>query len=35
MITHAASVCRKSPVGAGLFLIDMVEWERVMKDAGT
>ena len=31
----AASVCRKSPAGAGLFLIDMVEWARVMKDAGT
>ena len=30
-----ASVCRKSPAGAGLFLIDMVEWARVMKDAGT
>ena len=25
------SVCRKSPAGAGLFLIDMVEWTRVMK----
>ena len=25
------SVCRKSPAGAGLFLIDMVEWARVMK----
>ena len=29
------SVCRKSPAGAGLFLIDMVEWTRVMKDTGT
>ena len=29
------SACRKSPAGAGLFLIDMVEWARVMQDAGT
>ena len=29
------SVCRKSPAGAGFFLIDMVEWTRVMQDAGT
>ena len=26
-----ASARRKSPAGAGLFLIDMVEWARVMK----
>ena len=30
-----ASVCRKSPAGAGLFLLDMVEWTRVMQDTGT
>ena len=26
-----ATARRKSPAGAGLFLIDMVEWARVMK----
>ena len=30
-LSGALSVCRKSPAGAGLFLIDMVEWTRVMK----
>jgi hypothetical protein len=30
-VRHLPSARRKSPAGAGLFLIDMVEWARVMK----